>query len=195
MIKHLLTSLISTALFACVLFVPTALADKYQIDTEGSHASIQFKVQHLGYSWLVGRFNTFDGQFSYDEAKPEASKVKVMIDTSSVDSNHAERDKHLRSEDFLNVEAFPVATFESESFEELGEGKALMKGQLTLNGVTQPVTIDVKHIGAGDDPWGGYRRGFVGTTTIALKDYGIETDLGPASTQVELEFNVEGIRL
>ncbi|MEC6823668.1 YceI family protein [Photobacterium sp. NCIMB 13483] len=193
--KCLLTSLISVTLLAAACVSSVALADDYKIDTSGSHASIQFRIQHLGYSWLVGRFNTFDGQFSYDENQPEASKVTVNIETASVDSNHAERDKHLRSKDFLNVDKFPQANFVSRSFKDLGNGKATMIGDLTLNGVTKPVTIDVKNIGAGNDPWGGYRRGFVGTTMIALKDYNIETDLGPASTIVELELNVEGIRL
>ena len=193
--KRLLRSFIPCTLFAVASMSSVALADDYKIDTTGSHASIQFRIQHLGYSWLVGRFNTFDGEFSYDEKQPEASKVKVNIATASVDSNHAERDKHLRSSDFLNVDKFPEATFVSSSFKELGDGKATMMGDLTLNGVTKPVTIDVKHVGAGNDPWGGYRRGFVGTTMITLKDYDIKTNLGPASTEVELELNVEGIRL
>lgn len=193
--KCLLTTLISATLLAAACVSSVALADDYKIDTSGSHASIQFRIQHLGYSWLVGRFNTFDGQFSYDENQPEASKVTVNIETASVDSNHAERDKHLRSKDFLNVDKFPKASFVSRSFKDLGNGKATMIGDLTLNGVTKPVTINVENIGAGNDPWGGYRRGFVGTTMITLKDYDIETDLGPASTMVELELNVEGIRL
>ncbi|MEC6908070.1 YceI family protein [Photobacterium piscicola] len=193
--KCLLTTLISATLLAAACVSSGALADDYKIDTSGSHASIQFRIQHLGYSWLVGRFNTFDGQFSYDENQPEASKVTVNIETASVDSNHAERDKHLRSKDFLNVDKFPKASFVSRSFKDLGNGKATMIGDLTLNGVTKPVTINVENIGAGNDPWGGYRRGFVGTTMITLKDYDIETDLGPASTMVELELNVEGIRL
>ncbi|MCG3863975.1 MULTISPECIES: YceI family protein [unclassified Photobacterium] len=193
--KRLLRSFIPCTLLAVASMSSIALADDYKIDTNGSHASIQFRIQHLGYSWLVGRFNTFDGEFSYDEKQPEASKVKVNIATASVDSNHAERDKHLRSSDFLNVDKFPQATFVSSSFKEQSDGKALMTGDLTLNGVTKPVTIDVKHVGAGNDPWGGYRRGFVGTTMIILKDYDIRTNLGPASTTVELELNVEGIRL
>ncbi|MFD2176730.1 YceI family protein [Veronia pacifica] len=193
--KRLIATLMPAALLATSFLSPSALADDYKIDTRGAHASVQFRIQHLGYSWLVGRFNTFDGKFSYDEKNPDASKVTVNIDTASVDSNHAERDKHLRSKDFLNVSKFPQATFVSSSFKELGEGKATMTGSLTLNGVTKPVTIDVDHIGAGQDPWGGYRRGFLGKTTIALKDFGINTNLGPASTNVQLELNVEGIRI
>jgi polyisoprenoid-binding protein YceI len=184
-----------SSLLLVLLFAASAApAADYVIDTKGAHASIQFKIKHLGYSWLVGRFNTFEGGFSYDEKNPAASKVEVVINTASVDSNHAERDKHLRGEDFLEVDKFPTASFIGTSFEESGDGKAVLKGDLTLHGVTRPIVIDVEHIGHGSDPWGGYRRGFAGTTTLTLKDFGITRDLGPASTQVQMFLNVEGVR-
>ncbi len=169
-------------------------AEEYVIDTKGNHAFIQFRIKHLGYSWLYGRFNDFSGSFSYDEKNPSAAKVKVDIDPASIDSNHAERDKHLRSAEFLAVEQYPQAGFVSTSYEEKADGTAVLKGDLTLRGVTKPVTIQVQQIGHGPDPWGGYRRGFHGTTQIALADFGIPFDLGPASKNVELELSVEGIR-
>lgn len=182
------------ALAAAILLPAQALADKYIIDTEGSHAFIQFRIQHLGYSWLTGRFNTFSGNFDYDENNPDKASVQVEIDIASIDSNHAERDKHLRGDDFLDVDKYPKAKFESTSFSENGDGTAVLKGNLTLHGVTRPVTIDVEHIGHGDDPWGGYRRGFEGTTRIALADYGVKYNLGPKSREVELILSVEGVR-
>ncbi len=169
-------------------------AADYTIDTQGAHAFIQFQIKHLGYSWLVGRFNTFDGEFSYDENAPESARVVVHIDTRSVDSNHAERDKHLRGEEFLHVEAFPDARFQSTAYRDLGDGKGELSGELTLRGVTRPITIAVDHIGAGKDPWGGYRRGFEGRTRLTLADFGITRNLGPASREVELWLGVEGIR-
>lgn len=169
-------------------------AENYVLDVKGAHAFIQFKIKHLGYSWLLGRFNKFDGSFSYDEKIPAAAKIVVNIDPSSIDSNHAERDKHLRGEDFLDVKKYPEARFVSTSFEEKGKGKAILKGDLTLHGVTRPIVIDVEHIGHGEDPWGGYRRGFAGTTTLTLKDFGINYDLGPASREVEMFLSIEGIR-
>lgn len=182
-----------------LLFVSTfnssiVFAEDYVIDSKGAHAFIQFKIKHLGYSWLIGRFNKFDGKFTYDENNPAKANIVVNIDPSSIDSNHAQRDKHLRSKEFLNVGKYSEAKFISTSFKELGKGKAELKGNLTLHGVTKPVTIAVDHIGHGPDPWGGYRRGFAGTTIIALKDYGIDYDLGPASREVELFLSVEGIR-
>ena len=176
-----------------ILALPAQAAD-YVIDTEKAHAFIQFKIKHLGYSWLLGRFNRFDGEFSYDEKNPSAASIRVNIDPASIDSNHAERDKHLRSKDFLHVDKYPEARFVSTSFEEKGNGKAILKGDFTLHGVTRPITIDVTHIGHGKDPWGGYRRGFSGSTSFALKDFGIDYDLGPASREVELFLSIEGIR-
>ncbi|MFT6153065.1 MAG: polyisoprenoid-binding protein YceI [Bermanella sp.] len=182
------------AVLALTLSSAVFSAETYQIDKKGMHASIQFKIKHLGYSWLTGRFNDFDGTIVYDEKSPTASSVNVTIKTASVDSNHAERDKHLRDEDFLNVSKYPTASFKSTNIVSKGEGKADITGDLTLNGVTKAVTIATIEIGAGSDPWGGFRRGFEGTTEIALKDFNINFNLGPASEKVLLELNVEGIR-
>ncbi len=176
--------------------VSIASAADYVIDTKGSHAFVQFRVKHLGYSWLYGRFNNFSGSFSYDENDAAASKVSVEIDTTSLDSNHAERDKHLRSSDFLDTDQFPTATFESTSYTATGDNTADLTGNLTLHGVTKEVTISVEHIGGGDDPWGGYRQGFEGRTTIQPGDFGIDMvgQLGPAAATVELMLTAEGVR-
>lgn len=171
-----------------------ALAADYVIDKKGQHAFVNFKISHLGYSWLYGTFKDFDGKFSFDAAKPEASSVSVTLNTASVDTNHAERDKHIRSDDFLSVGKHPTATFESTSVKSTGEGSADISGNLTLNGVTKPVVIAAKFIGEGKDPWGGYRAGFEGSTTLKLKDFNIAMDLGPASETVELILSIEGIR-
>jgi polyisoprenoid-binding protein YceI len=189
--KKLLTAILLISLSS--LFTPLQAAE-YVLDTKGAHAFIQFKIKHLGYSWLLGRFNKFDGHFSYDENNPAAANIVVNIDTASIDSNHAERDKHLRSDDFLYVKKYPEAKFVSTSFEQKGNNKAVLTGNLTLRGVTRKVIIDVDHIGHGKDPWGGYRRGFAGSTTLTLKDFGIPRDLGPASRQVEMFLSIEGIR-
>lgn len=169
-------------------------ADQYQIDTKGMHASIQFKIKHLGYSWLKGRFEKFSGDFSYDAKQISNSQVSVNIDTASVNSNHAERDKHLRSDDFLDVKKYPTATFKSSSITEQADGSLKIKGQLTLHGVTKAIEIQASKVGEGKDPWGGYRAGFSGTTRLKLADYGITYNLGPASTHVDLSLEIEGVR-
>ncbi|MEG3639979.1 YceI family protein [Magnetococcus sp. PR-3] len=166
-------------------------AAEFQIDP--SHSFVEFSIKHLGYSVLKGRFNTLSGSFSYDEKSPNASKISVKVETGSIDSNHAERDKHLRGTDFLSVGSFPVARFVSTAIQEK-DGVAKVDGQLTLHGVTRPVSFDAKLIGAGSDPWGGYRRGYEGALTITRSDYGMDYNLGPASTSLTLGLFIEGIR-
>lgn len=191
--KLKLTSALTSA-FVAATFIPSANAADYIIDTKGSHASINFKVQHLGYSWLTGRFDKFGGTFSYDPSNISASKIEVNIDTSSVNSNHSERDKHLKSDDFLDVSAFDNAKFISNSVTDKGEGKLAIAGTLSLHGVSKDIIIDAKTVGEGKDPWGGYRIGFSGTTTIALTDFAIKMNLGPASNNVQLNLYIEGIK-
>jgi len=181
------------AVVAATLSMAANAAD-YKVDTDGAHAFVQFKISHLGYSWLYGRFNTFEGQFSYDAAKLADSKINLVIDTASVDSNHAERDKHLRSADFLNVSKHPKASFTSTRIVAKEGDNFDLYGNLTLNGVTKEVMIAAEKLGEGSDPWGGYRAGFAGTTSFELKDFGIDYNLGPASSTVYLDLTVEGIR-
>lgn len=186
--------LIALTLAGALALPATAIAERYEIDTRGAHAFVQFRIQHLGYSWLYGRFNEFSGHFTFDEDDPSAASTEVVIKTASIDSNHAERDKHLRDEDFLDVGKYPEARFVSTGYKPLADGKGTLTGDLTLHGITRPVSIAIEEIGHGPDPWGGYRRGFQGNTTLTLKDFGIDYDLGPASTEVELILSVEGIR-
>ncbi|MEX0384441.1 YceI family protein [Spiribacter pallidus] len=191
---HTLKAFATSALLGGAAMAGTAHAAAYVIDTEGAHASIQFKISHLGFSWLKGRFNDFEGDFSYDADNPEASEITVTIDTASIDSNHADRDAHLRSADFLDVEQFPKARFVSTDFIPHDDGEATLEGELTLRGITRDIAIDVEKIGEGEDPWGNYRVGFSGETEFRLEDYGIDYELGPASEVVYLELEVEGIQ-
>jgi len=176
-----------------LLGLPTAAqAADYKIDP--AHSFIQFRISHLGISWLIGRFNAFEGNFTYDPAEGRsAQKVSVTINTSSVDTNHAERDKNLRGSKFLEVESFPTTTFVSTGYSGDADGGTL-SGDLTLHGVTKSISFPVKRIAEGDDPWGGYRAGFEGRYTLVLKDFGMATNLGPEVLSLELELNIEGIR-
>ena len=171
-------------------------AEHYVIDTKGMHAFITFRIKHLGFSWLHGRFNRFSGDFDYDATNPANNRVRVTIDVASIDTNHAERDKHLRSERFFDVRKFPRATFVSTAWEDLGNGRARLKGKFTLRGITKDIVIDVRQLGAGKDPWGGYRRGFEGTTTLHLSDYKMKEGhiLGPMAENIEIWLSIEGVR-
>jgi polyisoprenoid-binding protein YceI len=177
-----------------IVNAPLAVAETYVIDTKGMHASINFEIPHLGYSLLTGRFNRFSGEFIYDSDDPSASSVYMVIETGSVDTNHAERDKHLRSKDFLNSKKHPEARFVSTSFSVDDSGAIVMMGDFTLNGISKPMTIHAKKIGEGEDPWGGYRMGFSGETSFLLTDFGIMKSLGEHSKEVVLQLNIEGVR-
>ncbi len=187
--------MLKKTLVALALSLPISLpahAESYVVDTEGAHASINFATGHLGFSVLTGRFDTFTGEFEFDAEDPEGGSVSIEIDTGSINSNHAKRDDHLRGEDFFDVANHPKATFVSTSIQKTSDTTAIIFGDLTLRGVTKPVEIAATHVGGGDDPWGGYRQGFSGTTTIIPADFGMPH--GIAGQTVDLAFEVEGIR-
>ena len=196
MLKKTLAAL---ALGTALLSAGQAMAADYTIDKEGQHAFIDFKISHLGYSFITGTFKDWSGTFSFDAAKPEDSKISIDIKTASVDTNHAERNKHISSKDFLDVATYPDAKFVSTSVKSTGknaDGKdtADVTGDLTLHGVTKPVVIKAVFNGEGKDPWGGYRAGFNGTTTIKRSDFGKMMDLGPASDTVTFDISFEGVK-
>ena len=195
MMKKYLSQFASAAIVAgAMTLTGVANAAEYEIDTSGKHAFIQFKVSHLGYSYVIGEFPDFDGTFFYDGDDPSVSKVSLEIDTTTVDTRHAKRNVHIRGKDFLNVKKFPKSTFVSTGYEETGGGNAVLTGDLTLHGVTRPISVNVSKVGEGKDPWGGYRAGFEGTATIVMADFGIDYNLGPASRNAEIYFTIEGIR-
>lgn len=171
--------------------VPAAAAS-YTVDL--SHSFIKFETVHLGFSKLSGRFNKFSGTMNYDPAKgPEAQSIKIEIDTTSLDTNWADRDKHLRSADFFNVDKFKTATFESTGYDGDANGGTL-SGALSFMGVTKEISFPIKKIGEGKDPWGGYRAGFEGTYTLTRKDFGMDYNLGPAAEKVEVTLQIEAIK-
>ena len=179
------------ALLASLAFTGIALAADYKVDA--AHSFIEFRIKHLGYSWLYGRFNTMSGEFTHDADNPAANAISLTIDPASVDTNHAERDKHLRSDDFLAVETHPNASFKSTGYSGTAE-EGTLTGELTLHGVTKPISFKISKLGEGKDPWGGYRAGFVAATTLDRREFGIEYNLGPASWTMEIELGIEGIR-
>lgn len=196
MLKKTLAAL---AIGSAVLAAGQVMAADYVIDKEGQHAFVDFKISHLGYSFITGTFKDLDGKFSFDAAKPEDSKIEVNVRTASVFTNHAERDKHITSKDFLESSKFADAKFVSTSVKPTGknaDGKltADVAGDLTLHGVTKPVVVKATFLGEGKDPWGGYRAGFEGTTSINRQDFGKMMDLGPASNNVDLYISFEGVK-
>ena len=196
MLKKTLAAL---AIGTALLSAGQVMAADYVVDKEGQHAFVDFKISHLGYSFITGTFKDLDGKFSFDAAKPEDSKIEFNVRTASVFTNHAERDKHISSKDFLDVGKFADAKFVSTSVKTTGKNAAGqvtadVTGNLTLHGVTKPIVVKATFLGEGKDPWGGYRAGFVGTSSFNRQDFGKQMDLGPASNNVELYVTFEGIK-
>jgi polyisoprenoid-binding protein YceI len=167
-------------------------ADTYKIDP--THSYVGFKVSHLGFSNLIGRFDDVSGEFSFDAADPAKSSVSVAVDVDSINTNMSERDNHIRGEQLLDVAANPDATFKSTSIEVTGEHTAKITGELTVLGKPHTIVVDATHVGGGKDPWGGERQGFNGVAKLSMKEIGVEMDLGPASDAVELVVELEGVK-
>ena len=194
MTRRVLTSILSIAAVSVLLagYADPASSEEYRIDP--AHSFIQFRTKHLGFSWLVGRFNRFEGIMNYDPAAgPESQSIQVTIDATSLDTNHAERDRHLRGRDFFDVDQYPTVTFVSTGYQGDENGGAL-SGDLTLLGVTRSISFDVHKIGEGGDPWGGYRAGFEGRYVLKRRDFGMSFNLGPSAEEVEIELLIEAVR-
>ena len=165
-----------------------------------SHSAIAFSVRHMVVSKTRGRFNKWSGQLRFDAENPSASSVEVTIDPASLDTADAQRDGHLRSPDFFDVEKYPTASFRSTKVEVTFEGRYRVTGALTLHGVTKPVVLDVSYEGSGKDPWGGERAGFSATTTIDRKDFGLEWNKALETggllvgEKVELNLEIEAVK-
>lgn len=142
----------------------------YKIDK--SHSEAVFQVRHL-LTKVRGRFSDFEGTVQFDEANPAQSSVNFTIQATSIDTSEADRDKHLRTADFFDVEQFPTITFHSKRITATGSDSYDVVGDLTMHGVTKEVTLPVSHLGKAKDPWGNERMGFEAETTINRKDYGL----------------------
>lgn len=143
----------------------------WQIDT--AHSEVQFTVRHMMFSKVRGHFETFSGTVDYDPDNPTASKVNVTIDVNSIYTREEKRDAHLKSPDFFDTATYPTLTFVSTSVEQTSDDTGLLHGNLTIKGVTKPVTLEVEHLGTALNPWGAYTAGFTASTKINRKDWGL----------------------
>jgi polyisoprenoid-binding protein YceI len=149
----------------------TMAAEKWSFDTV--HSSVNFWVRHLMVSKVHGRFGKWSGSFVFDESAPQNSRVEVEIDASSIDTKEPQRDGHLRSADFFDVEKFPTIKFASTKVEKTGDSDYKLTGDLTMHGVTKPVTLDVEYGGRATHPQMGERAGFSARGTLNRKDFGL----------------------
>jgi len=182
------------ALSASLSLMTSVMAHAANYTIDPSHSFVKFETNHLGVSKLSGRFNKIAGKMTYDPAAgASAQSVEVNIDTSSVDTNWADRDKHLRSGDFFNVEKYTTATFKSTGFSGDANGGTL-SGTLTFLGVSKDIEFPIVKIGEGKDPWGGYRVGFEGNYKMTRKDFGMDFNLGPSAETVDVTLQIEAIK-
>lgn len=179
-----------------ILVVSSSWATTYNVDLD--HSTVSFKIRHL-LSRVQGNFNKFQGTIEYDAAKPELWKAKGSIDATSVDTNVAERDKHLKTADFFDVAKYPTIDFETTKVTNVKDGKATVEGLLTLHGVQKPVMLNVELLGEAKDPWGNQRAAFTATTKINRKDFGMVWNKALDSTnallgdEVDITLEIEGI--
>lgn len=163
------------ATLGLALFPFGAFAQQQQTvwNHDPAHSSVGFSVRHMMVSNVRGEFSQFSVVVTTEGDKPESAKLEARIDASSIDTRNADRDKHLRSADFLDVEKHPSITFVSKKVESAGAGKFRVTGDLTIKGVTKPVALDAEVSPVMKDPWGNLRVGVHATTTINRKDFGV----------------------
>lgn len=172
--------------------VPVAKAAQYNIDA--SHSFVMFRVNHLGIGTAYGQFRKMEGSFVYDPDQPGNSSISMTIDAASVDTNNADRDKHLRAGDFFSVKEFPEITFRSTKIT-AGKEKNSYKitGMLNFHGVEKEVVAEGKLVGAGKDPWGKTRAGLEATFKVDRMAHGVDYMPDGLGKQVEVMIAIEGI--
>jgi polyisoprenoid-binding protein YceI len=180
------------------LTAPTSTTGTYTIDA--SHSRIGFVARHAMVTKVRGSFNEFEGTAYFDAENPAGSNLQLTIQAASIDTRNADRDGHLKGNDFFDMEAYPEITFVSTAVEQVDPENYRVTGDLTIKGVTKAVTVDFEYTGTAVDPYNNTRVGFEGKTTVNRKDWGVSwnaaLDAGGVlvSEKVTLEFEVSAIR-
>lgn len=163
----------------------------WEIDT--AHSQAVFSVKHMMFSTVRGHFNVLSGQLHIDEQNPQNSWVEAQVDASSVDTRDEKRDGHLRSPDFFDVQDYPNITFKSTKIEHAGGNEYNVIGDLTMRGVTKPVTFKAEYGGQGKNPWGMQVAGLAAKTKINRKEWGLNWNqaLEAGGVLVSEDVNIE----
>ncbi|MET4922319.1 YceI family protein [Streptomyces sp. PSRA5] len=164
-----------------------------------AHSSVAAVAQHLGISSVRGRFTEFGGRIEI-AAVPEHSRVDAVIDATSIDTGNGMRDKHLRSQDFLDVARYPEITYHSTGVSQSGPDRWSVRGELSLHGVVRKVALDLSYLGTGPDPWGGVRAAFRATTELRREDFAmnynqvVRAGMSAIGTTLRVELDIQAVR-
>lgn len=165
-----------------------------------AHSHVEFAVRHLMISTVRGRFGLVHGTVRTNEADPATGEADIEIDADSIDTRESQRDAHLKSADFFDVEKYPKLTFKGSRITDVKGDSFKLTGDLTIHGVTRPVTLDVTSEGRGSDPWGGQRAGFSATTKIKRSEFGLtwnqllETGGFAVGDEIKISLDVELVK-
>lgn len=187
------------AAFAALSLPAFARAATYDIDPV--HSTVSFKVKHLMVSWVRGSFKKFSGTIDFDAKNPGATALAASIDAGSIDTGNGDRDGHLKSPEFFDVAKFPTLDFKATKVKPAGKGKFTVTGDLTLHGVTKPVSMLVEGLGTEvTDPWGNVKIGASGTAKLNRKEFGLswskalEAGGVVVGDDVEIALDIEAIK-
>lgn len=185
---------IAAGIATAVINPASAATETYVFDE--THTDILFAVSHLGFSKTWGRFNSSNGTVMIDPDALESSTVEIVIDATSIDTNHEERDDHLRGKDFFDVETYPTISYKSTSVEQTGDKTATVTGDLTMHGVTRPVALDVTLNNVGPNPFDKEKTvaGFSASATILRSDFGMSFGVPVLGDEVQMVFEIDAIK-
>lgn len=175
-----------------------ALAGSYVLDQ--AHSRIGFVARHAMVTKVRGSFKEFEGSGYFDPVEPQNSRLELTIKAQSIDTGHTDRDAHLRSNDFFDMENYPEIKFLGTSFQKVDDTTYRVTGDLTIKGVSKPVTIEFEYNGSAVDPFGNHRIGFEGSVTVNRKDWGVNWNAALeaggvlVSDKVGLEFDVSAVK-
>jgi polyisoprenoid-binding protein YceI len=171
---------------------PARAAEPYKVDPV--HSTAIFRIKHFGVGYIYGRFNEVAGDFTWDDANPAGITFDLHVKADTIDTHNDKRDQHLKGPDFFNVREYPDIAFKSTQVRPLEANNYEVTGNLTLHGVTRPLTLKLEHTGAGKDPFGMYRRGLETTFVIRRSDFGIKALPDGVGDEVRVIVAIEGLR-
>lgn len=178
---------------AALLLASPAFAATPTYDIDHSHTRILFRLDHAGFSQLIGEFKDYEGYFTFDETVPEASSVEISVDVGSIETSSKELDGKLLSKQFFNEKEFPKITFQSAKIKTTGKNTGTLDGDLTMHGVTKPVTFDVT-FNKGGEFMGMYKVGFSAKAVLKRSDFGLAEYVPIVSDEVTIEIQTEAVR-